>query len=104
MSIYNALVSANRAWYAYCKRRQQNRCGALFGGEGFVKTRLATISRVAMNHSALGRFVDSRDRRANLLGSALWRGADLLLQSAQVRLNAPIMDRPSKCLPGTLSS
>jgi len=56
-----------------------------------------------MNDPTLGRFVDSRNRRANLIGAALWRGADLFLQAAQVRLNASIMDRSSKCLSGTFS-
>jgi hypothetical protein len=51
-----------------------------------------------MNDPTLGRFVDSRNRRANLIGGALWRGADLFLQSAQVRLNASIMDRSPKRL------
>jgi hypothetical protein len=32
----------------------------------------------------------------NLIGGALWRGADLFLHSAQVRLNASIMHRSSK--------
>ena len=45
----------------------------LFRRERFVKTRLATIGRVAMNDPALGRFVDSGNRRANLIGAALWR-------------------------------
>ena len=46
-----------------------------------------------MNDPTLGRFVDRRNRRANLFGAALWRRADLFLQSAQVRLNASIMER-----------
>jgi len=57
-----------------------------------------------MNHPILGRFVDSRNRRANLIGGTLWRGTDLFLQSAQVRLNASIMGCPSKCLSGTFTS
>jgi hypothetical protein len=56
-----------------------------------------------MNDPILGRFVDSRNRRANLIGGALWRGADLFLQSAQVRLNASIMGRSSKCLSSTFT-
>ena len=40
-------------------------------GERLVKTRLATIGRVAMNNPILGRFIDSTDRRANLIGGAL---------------------------------
>ena len=75
----------------------------LFRSERLVQPRLATIGRVAMNDPTLGRFVDRRNRRANLIGGALWRGADLFLQSAQVRLNASIMGRSSKCLSGTFS-
>ena len=45
----------------------------LFRRERFVQPRLATIGRVAMNDPTLGRFVDSRNRRANLIGGALWR-------------------------------
>jgi hypothetical protein len=45
----------------------------LFRRERFVQPRLATIASVAMNDSALGRFVDSRNRRANLIGGTLWR-------------------------------
>ena len=71
--------------------------------ERFVKTRLAAIGRVAMNDPTLGRFVESRNRRANLIGGALWRGADVFLQSAQVRLNASIMSRSSKCLSTTFT-
>ena len=41
--------------------------------ERFVQPRLATIGRVAMNDPTLGCFVDSRNRRANLIDSALWR-------------------------------
>ena len=76
----------------------------LFRSERLVQPRLATIGRVAMNDPILGCFVDSRNRRANLIGGALWRGADLFLQSAQVRLNASIMGRSSKCLSGTFTS
>jgi hypothetical protein len=57
-----------------------------------------------MNDSTLGRFVDRRNRRATLIGGTLWRGADLFLQSAQVRLNASIMGRAPKRLSGTFSS
>lgn len=49
-----------------------------------------------MNDPALGRFVDGRDRRVNPIGGGLWRGADLLLQPAKVRLNASIVGRSSK--------
>jgi hypothetical protein len=56
-----------------------------------------------MNDPTLGRFVDRGNRRANLIGAALWRGADLFLQSAQVRLNASIMDRSPKRLSGTFA-
>jgi hypothetical protein len=62
-----------------------------------------TIGCVTMNDPTLGRFVDSRNRRANLIGGALWRGADLFLQSTQVRLNASIMGRSSKCLSGAFT-
>ena len=72
--------------------------------ERLVQPRLATIGRVAMNDPTLGRLVDRGNRRANLIGAALWRGADLFLQSAQVRLNASIMGRSSKCLSGTFIS
>ena len=72
-------------------------------GESLVKTRLATIGGVAMNDPVLGRFVDSRNRRANLIGATLWGGADLFLQSAQMRLNAPITCGSSKGLSGTFS-
>jgi hypothetical protein len=54
-----------------------------------------------MNDSTLGRLVDRGNRRANLIGAAFWRGADLFLQSAQVRLNASIMERPPKRLSAT---
>jgi len=40
-------------------------------GERFVKTRLSTIGRVTMNNPTLGRFIDSRDRCANLIGGTL---------------------------------
>ena len=40
--------------------------------ECLVKPRLATIGGVAMNDPVLGRFVDSGNRRANLIGAALW--------------------------------
>jgi hypothetical protein len=49
-----------------------------------------------MNDPTLGRFVDRGNRRVNLIGAELWRGADSFLQPAQMRLNASIMDRPSK--------
>jgi len=53
--------------------RQQGRYSALLRRERFVKTRLATIGRVAMNDPTLGRFVDRRNRRANLIGGAFCR-------------------------------
>ena len=56
-----------------------------------------------MNDPTLGRFVDSRNRRANLIGAALRRGADLFLQFAQLRLNTSITDSASKRLSGTFS-
>ena len=71
--------------------------------ERSIETRLAPIGRVAMNYPALGRFVDRRDRRANLIDGALWRGPDLFLQSAQVRLHASIVGRSSECLSRTFS-
>jgi len=89
-----------RLYYAPLTRT----ASALFSpGECLVQPRLATIGRIAMNDPTLGRFVDSRNGRANLMGGAFWRAADLFLQSAQVRLNASIMDRSSKCLSGTFS-
>ena len=42
-------------------------------GKRLVQPRLATIGGVAMNDPTFGRFVDSRNRRANLFGGALWR-------------------------------
>ena len=78
------------------------RTASLFSpGECFVQPRLATIGRVAMNDPTLGRLVDRGNRRANLIGAVLWRGADLFLQCAQVRLNASIMDRSPKRLSRT---
>jgi hypothetical protein len=56
-----------------------------------------------MNDPTLGRLVDCGNRRANLIGAALWRGADLFLQSAQMRLNASVMDRSPKHLSGTFA-
>ena len=56
-----------------------------------------------MNDPVLGRFVDRRNRRSNLIGAALRGGADLFLQSAQMRLNAPITCGSSKGLSGTFS-
>ena len=56
-----------------------------------------------MNDSTLGGLVDRRNRRANLIGAALWRGADLFLQSAQMRLNASVMDRSPKRLSGAFA-
>jgi len=75
----------------------------LFRRYRFVKTRLATVGHIAMNDPTLGRLVDRGNRRANLIGAALWRGADLFLQSAQVRLNASVMDRSPKRLSGTFA-
>jgi len=45
----------------------------LFRRERLVQPGLATIGGVAMNDPILGRFVDSRNRRVNLIGGALWR-------------------------------
>ena len=42
-------------------------------GECFVQPRLATIGGVPMNDPVLSRFVDSRNRGANLIGGAIWR-------------------------------
>jgi hypothetical protein len=77
------------------------RTASLFRRQRFVKTRLPTIGNVAMNDPTLGRLVDRGNRGANLIGAVLWRGADLFLQCAQVRLNASIMNRPPKRLSGT---
>jgi hypothetical protein len=108
MGIYCGRVSANRAGQGILQARQRSakRGGysALFRpGELLVKTRLATIGRVAMNDPTLGRFVDGRNNFANLIGRAFWRGAGLLLQSAQVRLNTSITGRSSKCLSGAFT-
>jgi hypothetical protein len=70
-------------------------------GERPIQPGLPTIGRVAMNDPILGRFVDRRNGRANLIGRSLRRRADLFLQAAQVRLNASIMGRSFKCLSGT---
>ena len=83
------------------QRRQQAGREALFRRQRLVKTRLTTIGRVAVNDPTLGRLVDRGNRRANLIDGALWRGADFFLQSAQVRLNASIMERSPKRLSGT---
>ena len=56
-----------------------------------------------MNDPVFGRFIDRRNRCANLICCALWRGADLFLQPAQVRLDASVVERSSKCLSGTFS-
>ena len=69
----------------------------------FIKPRLAAIGGVAMNDPVFGRFVDRRNCRTELIGCAIWRGPDLFLQSAQVRLNASITGRPLECLSGTFS-
>jgi hypothetical protein len=69
----------------------------------FVKARLATVRRIAMNDAALRRFVDRRNRRANLIGTERWRGADLFLQRTQIRLNAAIVGCAFKGLSGTFS-
>ena len=75
----------------------------LFRSERLVQPRLATIGRVAMNDPTLRSSVDSRNRRANLIGGALRRGADLFLKSAQVRLNASIMSRSFERLARTFT-
>jgi len=56
-----------------------------------------------MNDPILGRFIDRGNRRTNLIGCALRRGADLFLQSAQLRFDASIVDRSFKPLSGTFS-
>ena len=56
-----------------------------------------------MNDPALGRLVDRGNRRANLIDAALWRGADLFLQFAQMRFNTSIMERSPKRLSGTFA-
>jgi hypothetical protein len=71
MGICSDWVSANLAEQAYCNDVSKSRYVALFRRKRFVKPRLATIGRVAVNDSAFGRFVDSRNRRANLIGTAL---------------------------------
>ena len=83
---------------------QRGGYSALFRpSERLVQSRLAPIGRVAMNYPAFGRFVDCRNRRANLISGALWRGPNLFLQSAQVRLNASIVGGSSECLSRTFS-
>ena len=53
---------------------QRGGYSALFRpGERLVQSRLATIGGVAMNDPVLRRFVDGRNRRANLFDGALWR-------------------------------
>jgi hypothetical protein len=105
---FTVVTSLQTAWGTHIARglgrrlAQRGGCSALFRpSERFVETRLATICGVAMNDPTLGRFVDSRNRRANLIGGGLWRQADLFLQSAQVRLNASIIGRSSERLSGT---
>ena len=72
-------ISAKRAECGGCKGvsrslAQRGGYSALFRpGERLVQSRLATISGVAMNDPILGRSVDSRNRRVNLIGGALWR-------------------------------
>ena len=66
--------------------------------ERLVQPRLATIGSVAMNDPIFSRLVDSRNRDSDLIGGALWRQADLFLQSAQVRLYTSIVRRSSKRL------
>jgi hypothetical protein len=56
-----------------------------------------------MNDPTLGRLVDSGNRGVNLIGGGLWRGTDLFLQSAQVRLNASIMGRSPNGLSATFT-
>jgi hypothetical protein len=72
-------------------------CGSL------VQAGLATIGGVPMDDPIFGCFVESRNRRANLIGGALRRQTNLFLQSAQVRLNAPIMCRSFERLSGTFT-
>ena len=79
MSIYDGQVSANRAECGDCKvvsgsLAQRGGYSALLRpSERLVQPRLATIGGIAMNDPTFGRFVDSRNRRANLFGGALWR-------------------------------
>jgi hypothetical protein len=75
----------------------------LFHRQRLVKTRLATVGRIAMNNPTLRRFVDRRNCRANLVGVGRWCGADLFLQCAQVGLNASIVGRSYQRLSGTFS-
>ena len=89
-----------RLYYAPLTRT----ASALFSpGECLVQPRLATIRRIAMNDPALGRFVDRRNDCANFIAIRRWRGAYLLLQSSQVRLNAFITTRSAQSLPGAFS-
>jgi hypothetical protein len=55
---------------AFCKTSAKS-LRRLIRRERFVKPRFTTIGCVAMNNSGLGRFIDSRNRRANLIGTAL---------------------------------
>lgn len=73
----------------------------LFRRQRLVETRLATVRRVPMNDPTLRRLVDRRNCRLNLIGGGRWRGNDLFLQCAQVRLHASIVGRSYKRLPGT---
>lgn len=75
----------------------------LFRSERLVQPRLATIGRVAMNDPTFGCFVDGRNRCANLFGGPVRRQMNLLLQSAQVCLNASIMRRSFERLSGTFT-
>jgi hypothetical protein len=63
--------SLQTAGCRHSAKRQQNLYAVLFRRERFVKPRFTTIGCVAMNNSGLGRFIDSGNRRANLIGTAL---------------------------------
>src|SRR3954466_9275497 len=76
---------------------------ALFCRERLVQARLATVSGVAMNDAIFGRFVDSRNRGANLFRGAFCRQTNLFLQPAQVRLDASIMGRSFERLSRTFT-
>jgi hypothetical protein len=56
-----------------------------------------------MNDPILRRLVDCRNRRANLIDRALWRGTDLFLQSAEMRLNASVVGGSPTRLSSTFS-
>jgi hypothetical protein len=73
-------------------------------GKYLVQARLAMIGCVTMNDPALSRFVDRRNDRPNFIGVWPWGGADPLLQTSQVCLNASVSKRLPLCLARTLGS